>query len=103
MENNAGDELLFYKELPKEKRKALRKEYFKTSEAKKMNRTFIIVAVIFAVVVIAGAVIAAITKRDSFYGTFPIYLLCVWPAVISQQKFEKWLAAEKNIAMKRKK
>ena len=94
MENNTGNEPLLFKELPKEQRKALQKEYFKTAEAKKMNRTFIIVAVIFAVVVIAGAVIAVITKHDSFFGTFPTFLICIWPAIISQQKFEKWLVDE---------
>jgi len=54
MENSAGNEPLLFKELPKEQRKALPKEYFKTAEAKKMNRTFIIVAVIFAVEVACG-------------------------------------------------
>ncbi|MCL1918000.1 MAG: hypothetical protein FWG14_06755 [Peptococcaceae bacterium] len=96
-------ESTIFKELPKEQRKALQKEYFKTAEAKKMNRTFIIVAIIFAVVVIAGAVIGVLTGYDGFFGTFPALFICIWPAMISQQKFEKWLEVEKNIVMKREK
>ena len=103
MERNIGDEPLLFKELPRERRKALQKEYFKTAEAKKLNRTLTIIAVIFAVVVIAGAVAAIITRHDAFFGTFPTVFICILPAIISQQKFEKWLATEKNIVMKRTK
>jgi len=102
-ENNISNEPLLFKELPKEQRKALQKEYFKTAAAKKMNRTFIIVAVILAVVVIAGAIIGVLTGHEAFFGTFPTFLIVIYPAIISQNKFEKWLAAEKNIVMKRKK
>jgi len=102
MENNTGSEPLLYKELPKAQRKELQNEYFKTPEAKKMNRLFIIVAVIIAVVMVAGAVIGVMTGHDLFFGTVPVFFICIWPAVISQQKYEKWLEAEKNIITKRK-
>ena len=101
MENNTVNGPLLFKELPKEQRKALQKEYSKTAEAKKMNRTFIIVAVIFAAVVIAGAVIGVLTGHEGFFGTFPAFLICIWPAIIGQQKFEKWLETEKSIVMKK--
>ena len=103
MENMTASGLQFFRELPKEQRKALQTEYFKSPEARKSSRTFIIVAVIFAVVVIAFAVIGVLTKHDSLFATFPAFLICIWPAVISQQKFEKWLETEKNITMRRPK
>ena len=96
-------EPLIFRELPKEQRKALQKEYFGTAEAKKMNKQFIIIAVIFAALVITGAIIGILTNHESFFATFPTFFICIWPAIISQQKFEKWLEAEKNIVMKRKK
>ena len=100
MEDNAiGNQPQLFKELPKEQRKALQKEYNQTAEAKKANKTFTIIAIIFAVVVITCAVIGLLTDNDGFFGTFPVFIICIWPAIISQQKFEKWLAAEKNIVM----
>jgi Ni/Fe-hydrogenase subunit HybB-like protein len=102
-EINTGNEPLIFKELPKEQRKALQKEFSQTAESKKMSKIIIIVAVILAVVVIAGAIIAVTTGHEGFYGAVPVYIFCAWPAIISQQKFEKWLAVEKNIVMKRKK
>ena len=103
MEDNPGNEPLVFKELPKEQRKALQKEYSKTDEAKKINRALIIVAVIFAVVVIAIAVISIVTKDGSFSVAYPSFLICILPAVMQQQKFEKWLEAEKNIIVRKKK
>jgi len=100
---DSNNETLLFKELPKEQRKALQKEFSETAESKKMNRVLIIVAVIFAVLVIASAIIGIYTNHEGFFVTFPTFFICVWPAMISQQKFEKWLAAEKNIVMKRKK
>lgn len=102
-EYSANNEPLIFRELPKEQRKELQKEFFKTPEAKKMNKTFIIVAVIFAVVIIAAAIIGILTGRDGFFTTFPTFLICIWPAILSQQKFEKWLANEKGVIMKRPK
>ena len=100
---DSNNETLLFKELPKEQRKALQKEFSETAESKKMNRVLIIVAVIFAVLVIVSAIIGLYTNHEGFFVTFPTFFICVWPAMISQQKFEKWLAAEKNIVMKRKK
>ena len=100
--NGNGNSPLVYKELSKEQKKALQKEFGKTDESKKMGRIILIVAIIFAVVVIAGAVIGVKTGHGEFFATFPTFFICVLPAAISQQKFEKWLAKEKNIVMKRK-
>ena len=103
-EINAGNnEPLVFNELPKEQRKALQKEFSQTAESKKMSRIFIIVAVIFAALVITSAIIGIYTDHDGFFTTFPTFFICIWPAVISRQKFEKWLEAEKNIVMKRNK
>ena len=96
-----NQEPLVFKNLPKEQRKALQKEFSQTAEAKKMNRALIFVAIIFGAVVIAGAIIGLLTDHEGFFATFPTVLICILPAVISQNKFEKWLKAEKNIAMKR--
>ena len=101
-DSNANNEALIFKELPKEQRKALRKEFSKTAEWKKTNTTLTIVAVIIGAIVIVGAIIGMVTEHKGFFGTFPTFFFCIWPAMISQQKFEKWLAAEKNIAIKRK-
>jgi len=103
MDTMNNQEPLIFKELPKEQRKALQKEFAQTAESKKTSRVLIAIAVIFAVVVIAGAIIGLRTGHDGYYVTFPSFFICVWPAIISQQKFEKWLAAEKNIVMKKKK
>ena len=101
IKRNSGP--LVFKELPKEQQKALQKEYYATAEAKKMNKTLTIVVVIIGVTVIASAIIGLLTSHQSFFAPFPAVIICIWPAIISQNKFEKWLASEKNIAMKRKK
>ena len=98
--NNAP---LIFRELPKEQRKALQKEFSQTAEAKKVNRTIIIVAVIFGVLMIAGAIAGLLLHYTYYYTPVPTFFIVIWPAAVSQQKFEKWLMAEKNIAMKRKK
>ena len=100
---DANNEPLIFKELPKEQRKALQKEYAQTAEAKKLNRTSIIVAVIFAAIVIASAVHSMLTDHRSLFTTFPTFIICIYPAILNQNKFEKWLADEKNILVKRKK
>ena len=99
MDNNKP---LIFKELTKEQRKALQKEYSATAEAKKMNKTLTIVAVIIGAIVITSAIIGLLTKHESFFTTFPAVIICIWPAFISQSKFEKWLASEKNVIMKQK-
>ena len=101
-QNNNANEPLLFKELPKEQRKALQKEFNQTADAKKASRALIIVAVIFALIAVAGAVATIFTDHD-FYFSFPIVFIVILPSIISQQKFEKWLEAEKNIVMKRKK
>ena len=103
MENNPGIEPLIFKELPKEQQKALQKEFSELPEAKKLKRLFITIAIIFTAVVIAIAVITIVTKNYSTSVAYPTFLICVFPALIRQQKFEKWLAAEKNIIMKKPK
>ena len=95
------NEPLFYNELPKEKRKELQKEFSKTAEAKKTSRVLIIVVSIFAAIMIAGAIIGVVTGNEGYFVTFPIFLVCILPAVISQQKFEKWLMEEQNTFMKK--
>jgi len=95
-------ESIIYKELPKEQKKALQKEFQKTAEAKKMNRLFITMAVIFAIMVIAGAIIGVKTGHEGYFATFPIFFICILPAIVSQNKFEKWLLTEKNIIVNNK-
>ena len=101
--NTGNNEPLVFNELPKEQRKALQKEFSKTAESKKMSKVIIIVAVIFAALVIASAIIGIYTNHEGFFATFPTFFICIWPAIISQQKFEKWLETEKNIIMRKKK
>ena len=101
--NTDNNELLLFNELSKEQKKALQKEFSQTTESKKMNRMIIILAVIFGAVVMVSAIIGIYTGSDGFYITFPVFFIVIWPAIISQQKFEKWLADEKGIAMKREK
>ena len=103
--NNTGNEPMLFKELPKEQRKALRKEYLKAPEAKKMNKSLFIGAVIYAAVVVAVTVIVEVTGRshNSIFVTFTVPFTSAWIGVISQQHYEKWLETEKNIVMKRKK
>ena len=101
-EINGSNKPLIFKELPKEQRKALQKEYYATAEAKKMNKTLTIVAVIIGAIVIASAIIGLLTRRESFFASFPAVIICICPAIISQNKFEKWLISEKNIVIKQK-
>ena len=101
--NEINSNPLLFKELPKEQRKALQKEYSATTEAKKINKTLMVVAVVIGAIVSASAVIGLLTNHQSFFAPFPAVLFCIWPAIISQNKFEKWLATEKNIEMKQKK
>jgi len=102
--HKVSNDLLIFKELPKDKRKALKKEFYNIPEVKKREKLLIIAAVIFAMIVIASAVIGLLTRHTTFAASFsPMVFLCVLPAIISQQKFEKWLENEKNIATKRKK
>ena len=102
-EINDSNKPLIFKELTKEQRKALQKEYNAIPEAKKTNKTLTIVAVIIGVIVIVSAIIGLLTSHQSFFTPFPAVILCILPAIISQNKFEKWLMSEKNIVMKQKK
>jgi len=103
MEGNPGNEPLVFKELPKEQQKALQKEFSETPEAKRLKRLFITIAIIFTAVVIAIAVISIVTENYSSSVAYPTFLICIFPAVMRQQKFEKWLEAEKNIVVRKKK
>jgi len=94
---------LVYSELSKEQKRDLQKEYSKTPEAKKTNRWFIALVVLFAAVFIAGAVTGFASENEAIFTTIPVVFICILPATISQGKYEKWLAAEKNIIMKREK
>jgi len=103
MDTMNSNEPLVFNELPKEQRKALQKEFAQTAESKKASKAIIIVAVIFAAVVITGAIVGFMTENHGFFTTFPTFFIVILPAILHQQKFEKWLAEEKNIVMKRKK
>ena len=96
-----GNEPLLFKDLPKEQRKALQKEFNQTPEGKKSNRNLILITIVIAIVGIAFAVIITMMtgSSTSYYPT----LLFIVPALISQNKFEKWLLAEKNIVISKKK
>ena len=103
-DNNVNNEALIFKELPKEQRKALQKEYHSTAEAKKSEKKLIIIAIIFAIIAITSAIISILTEHPALTATSPpAIFFCVLPAIVSQQRFEKWLEAEKGILMKRKK
>jgi len=103
-DNNVNNEALIFKELPKEQRKALQKEYRSTAEAKKSEKKLILIAVIFALIAISSAIISILTEHPALTATSPPALFfCIFPAIVSQQKFEKWLATEKGILIKRKK
>ena len=79
---------------------ALRKEFDKTS---KSGRTLIIVSVVMAAVLITSAVMGFFTDHRIFGGTiFPAWIIPIF-IVLNEDKFAKWLEAEKNIIMKRKK
>jgi len=100
--NNIGNEPLLFCDLPKEEQKSLRKEFSQTAEAKKDSKALIVVVVIFAAIAVTGAIITIFTDHN-FSFTFPVVFLVILPSVIRQQKFEKWLTAEKNITTKREK
>ena len=103
IDNSNNNEVLIFKELPKEQRKALQKEYRGTAEAKTSEKKLVIGGVIFATIAIVIAIISMSMRHAAFTAASPIVLFfCIFPASISQQKFEKWLATEKNIAVKRK-
>ncbi|MCL2867796.1 MAG: hypothetical protein FWF47_08585 [Clostridia bacterium] len=100
---HANSEPLVFKELPKEQRKALQKEFSKTTAAKKGNKTLIIIAILFAAIALTGAVLGLVTGHESSLATFPAFFLCIIPSVVHQQRFEKWLKEEKNIITSHKK
>ena len=102
--HEVNNEPLIFKELPKDQRKTLKKEFYNIPEVKKRGKLFIIVTVIFAMIMIASAIIGLLTSNVTITASFsPLVFFCVFPAIMSQQKFEKWLETEKNIVMKRKK
>ena len=90
-----------FKELPKEQRKALQKEFYRTPEAKKFSKIIIIIAFIFSAFTTSAAIAGTLLNHTFYYFT-PIFFIVILPAIISQQKFEKWLMTEKNVIMKRK-
>ena len=99
-DSNFNPEPLLFKELPKEQQKELRKEFDKTS---KTNKTLIVVTIVMAIVLIASAVLGLFTDHRLFGGTiFPAWIIPIF-IVLNEDKFAKWLEAEKNITMKRKK
>jgi len=99
-DSNFNSEPLLFKELPKEQQKALRQEYSKISKA---GRNLIIASVIMGVVMIAIAIIGIYTEDWVITGgIFPACMIPIF-AASNEEKFTKWLEAEKNIIMKRKK
>ena len=99
-ELNVSSEPAVFKELPKEQQRALRKEFDKTTKA---GRNMIIYVVVMAAVLIAVAVCGLLAENWVFTGgAFPMGFFVVLIAV-NEDKFAKWLEAEKNIVLKRKK
>jgi len=105
--NNAAQERIqdpiVYRELTKEQRKTLSKEYSKTPEAKKLKAVLLIMVSVFAVLVIGFAIMSIFFVHEMYIGMpFPVFF-CIFPAIISQNKYENWLKTQKNIIMKRPK
>jgi len=100
---HANSEPLVFKELPKEQRKALQKEFSQTTAAKKGNKALIIIAVVFAAAALTGTILGLVTGHESYLSAFPAFFLCIIPSVVHQQRFEKWLKEEKNIITSPKK
>ena len=103
MDNDTGGAALTFRELPKEQQIELRNEYFKTVDAKKIKKIIITFAVVFAAIVITGAVLGVMTGYASYFSTTPVCVFTFVPVLISQKKFENWLMAEKNITFRRTK
>ena len=98
-----SNEPLLFRELPKEQRKALQKEYSQNEESKKQDKALVFCAIIYAVVIIVLAIISFTAHNDTYYFSAPTFFIILFPAVARQSSFEKWLSAEKNIVTKRKK
>ena len=99
-DSNFNSEQVLFKELPKEQQKVLRQEYSKISKA---GRNLIIATVIMAVVMIGIAILGVLTDHKVFSGVIiPVWIVPIF-AASNEEKFAKWLEAEKNIIMKRKK
>ena len=97
-DTNFNAEPLVFKELPKEQQKTLRDEYSKISKA---GRNLIIATVIMAVVMIVIAIIGIYTEDGIITGgVFPACMIPIF-AASNEEKFAKWLEAEKNIIMKK--
>ena len=93
-------ETVVFKELPKEKRKALQEEYNKTAEGKDMNRILKLFIVIVVAIAIIGYTIEFLTGHVS--ESISITLFSILALMIRRIKFERWLETEKSIVMKRK-
>ncbi|MCL2163008.1 MAG: hypothetical protein FWH55_01160 [Oscillospiraceae bacterium] len=86
-----------FKELPKEQQKALRQEFSKISKA---GRDLIIATVIMAAAMIILAIISIYTEDWVISGgVFPACMIPIF-AASREDRFAKWLKAEKNIVMK---
>ena len=99
-DTNFNAEPLVFKELPKEQQKALRDEYSKISKA---GRNLIIATVIMAAAMIGIAILGVLTDHKVFSGVMiPVWIIPIF-AASNEDKFAKWLEAEKNIIYQRKK
>ena len=99
-DSNFNSEPLLFKELPKEQQKALRQEYSKISKA---GRNLIIASIIMGAAMIILAIIGLYTEDWIITGgVFPACMIPIF-AASNEEKFAKWLKAEKNIIMKKEK
>ena len=91
-----------FRDLPRDQRKALQKEYAATPEGKKMNKTILIVTFIVVGLILALVIISVATNHNTYSGySTPVPMIWLWPAIIYNSNFEKWLLAEKNIVIRR--
>ena len=102
MNENNNEPVRFY-DLPKDERKALQKEFFQTEEGKKANRMAIIMVSLFAAITITLFVITLNERQPNSYVYTPTFFICVFPAIITSNKMQKWLLDTKNITMEKKK
>ena len=98
--NVCGNEPVLFKELPKEEQKALRKEFAGTTKA---DKKLIIFAVVMGIVTITIAICGLVVENWILSGSiFPGGTIVILVAM-NEERFVKWLEAEKNIVTKRKK
>ena len=93
-----------FKTLPKDERKALRKEFNKTETAKSLSIGIIIGAIVLAMAMIGSSIVAAVTDAsNNMYYLNTIFILMIIPYIVMEDAFFKWLKKEKNIVRKIKK